>query len=54
MPARAKKVGDRWRVVEARTEKLVKNSRGTPVDGGGFVNRKRAVAQAQAINMSQR
>lgn len=54
MPAATKKIGDRWRVVESGTSKLVKNSKGTPVDGGGFVNRKRAVAQAQAINMPRR
>jgi hypothetical protein len=50
MPAKVVKRGRKYRVVEARTGKVVKNKAGTAVDGGGHRTRSRASAQARAIN----
>jgi len=44
--------GKKWRVCE-RSGSLVMNSAGTPVDGGGYNSRQKALAQATAINISQ-
>jgi len=53
MPVTAKKIGDKWRVVEASTMKITKNNAGTAVDGGGHPTKKKAAAQASAINASE-
>lgn len=49
MPARVVKRGGKYRVVEP-SGKLVKNKKGTPVDGGGHASKGKAQAQARAIN----
>ena len=49
MPAKAVKRGDKYRVVEP-DGKLVRNSKGTPVDGGGHKSKGKAASQARAIN----
>ncbi len=38
MPVKVTKRGEKYRVVEASTGKLVKNGAGTPADGGGHPN----------------
>ena len=50
MPATVKKQGEKYRVVESSTGKLVLNPAGTPVDGGGHDSYPKASAQARAIN----
>jgi hypothetical protein len=50
MPAKVAKRGGKFRVVEARTGRIVKNKAGTAADGGGHRSRARAQAQARAIN----
>jgi hypothetical protein len=50
MPATVKRVGSKWRVVEAGTGKVVKNRSGTAVDAGGHRSREAALRQARAIN----
>lgn len=52
MPAIVMQKGKKWRVCE-RSGSLVMNSAGTPVDGGGYNSRQKALAQATAINISQ-
>ncbi len=51
MPAHVEKQGKKWRVVDPDGG-LVKNKKGTPVDGGGFDSKDAATRQAQAINIS--
>lgn len=53
MPLTTKKIGKKWRVVEVKTGKVAKNAAGTSVDGSGHDSRSKAIAQAQAINISQ-
>lgn len=50
MPVKVAKRGDKFRVVEASTGKIAKNSAGTAVDGGGKDSRAAAARQARAIN----
>lgn len=52
MPARVRKIGDKWRVIEP-SGSVVTNKAGTAVDGGGHTSKHRAQMQAAAINMSQ-
>ena len=52
MPATVKKIGNKWRVVEADGT-IVKNKSGTPVDGAGHATHAQAVRQARAINAHQ-
>lgn len=52
MPVKAVKRGDKYRVVESRTGAVAKRG-GRAVDGGGK-SRAGAIAQAQAINLSER
>lgn len=54
MPATVAKRGDKYRVVEADTGRLVRNKQGTPVDGGGHMAKHMAKKQARAINSSSR
>lgn len=49
MPIELKKLRGKWRVVES-SGRLVRNSAGTPVDGGGHRTRVGALKQAEAIN----
>lgn len=49
MPARVVKRGSKWRVVEPNG-KLVKNKKGTAVDGGGHTSKAKAQRQANAVN----
>ena len=46
-----KKLRGRWRWIEKTTQKIAKNARGTPVDGGGHMDKKQAMAQMQSMNM---
>jgi len=52
MPAQVRKLGKKFRVVEIDhgQAKLIRNAKGTPVDGGGHERRQDADAQARAIN----
>lgn len=50
MPACVKKIDKKWRVVECSNNAIVKNKKGTAVDGGGHSSKSDAVRQAQAIN----
>jgi hypothetical protein len=52
MPVTVKKVGNRYRVVEADTGNIVKNKAGTAVDGSGHGTKAAAMQQAKAINAS--
>jgi len=52
MPAKVQLRNGKYRVVEPGG-KLVKNSSGAPVDGGGHASKERAQSQASAINISQ-
>lgn len=54
MPACAEKMGDKWRVVECGTRRVVRNASGTPVDGSGHGSKDAARKQAAAINATQR
>lgn len=49
MPVKAVKRGNKYRVVEAKTGRIVKRS-GSAVDGGGHKSKAKAKAQARAIN----
>lgn len=53
MPVKVVKKADKYRVVEAKTGKLAKSSKGTPADGGGHKDRTKAAAQARAINSNK-
>jgi len=50
MPVKVKKIGGKFRIVEAKTDGISTNKGGTAVDGGGHSSRERAMAQAAAIN----
>lgn len=50
MPVTTVRRGNKYRVIEAATGAVAKNSAGTAVDGGGHTSRSRASAQARAIN----
>lgn len=50
MPVTVKKVGPRYRVVEARSGAIAKNAAGTAIDGGGAASKAAAARQARAIN----
>ena len=49
MPAKVIKRGNKFRVIEADTGKLVRR-KGTPVDGGGHASRDKAQRQSNAVN----
>ena len=51
MPVKVKKVGGKFRVVEADGS-IATNKAGTPVDGGGHATKAKAVMQVGAINSS--
>lgn len=53
MPVTVAKRGTKFRVVEGRGGKIVKNRAGTAVDGGGHSSKARASAQARAINANR-
>lgn len=50
MPVSTRRIGDKWRVVEAKSGKIAVNSAGTPVDGGGHKSKSQAIRQVGAIN----
>jgi len=52
MPVCIAKRGKVWRCIECSTGKIVRNNKGTPVDGGGYKLEKTAKAQQTAINIS--
>lgn len=52
MPVHVKKIGKKYRLVDPDGS-IVKNKGGTAADGGGHTTHGQAVAQAQAINISQ-
>lgn len=56
MPVRVKRIGSRWRVVNAETgrvERFKTGSRaGVAVDGGGYPTKEQAIKRAQAINLN--
>lgn len=54
MPVKTVKKGSKFRVVESSTGKIVKNKKGTSIDGGGHSTRDKAVKQVQAVNLSER
>lgn len=51
MPVAVKKIGDRFRVVEAATGRVVKRN-GRPIDGNGHTTKEGARKQVAAINIS--
>lgn len=53
MPVCVARKGMKWRLVECKTGKVVKNSAGTAVDGGGHNSKSHAQKQANAINIHQ-
>lgn len=53
MPAKVRKKNGKYRVVHGPDNTLVKNSSGTPVDGGGHATGTSAEKQARAINRSK-
>lgn len=53
MPVKAVKRGTVYRVVESRTGKISTTSKGNARDGGGK-SRAAAIAQVNAINLSER
>jgi len=52
MPVTTKKVGEKFRVVEANSGQIAKNKGGTALDGGGHGSKGKAAAQARAVNAS--
>lgn len=52
MPVIAKKIGDKYRIVEKATGKIAKNNAGTAIDGGGHDSEETAKSQASAVNIS--
>ena len=52
MPVKVARRGNKFRVVESATGKIVTNKAGTPVDGAGHSSRDKAKSQVQAINTS--
>lgn len=54
MPVTVKKVGKKWRVVEAASGNIARNKGGTALDGGGHESREKAVSQSRAVNMHLR
>jgi hypothetical protein len=52
MPVKVAKRGDKYRVVEASTGKVVQRG-GSAVDGGGHSSQAKASSQARAINASK-
>lgn len=53
MPVTVRKSDDKYRVVEADSGRIAKNRSGTAVDGGGYESRRKAAAQARAINANR-
>lgn len=53
MPNTVQKQGKKFRVIDKDTGQVTKNVQGNPVDGGGFISKTQAQAQATAINISQ-
>lgn len=53
MPVKAVKMGNKYRVVEAKSGRIATNKAGTPVDGGGHKTKTKAQAQASAINTKE-
>lgn len=52
MPVMMKKVGGKYRVVEAASGKIATTKNRKAHDGGGHKSREQAIAQVQAINMA--
>lgn len=53
MPAKVRKKNGKFRVVHGPDNITVKNTAGTPVDGGGYQTGTAAEKQANAINRSK-
>lgn len=53
MPVMVRKRGDKYRVVEKATGRIVKTDSGKPRDGGGHRDKGVAKRQAQAINSNR-
>jgi len=53
VPVCVEKRGEKWRVVECSSRKIVKNTSGTAVDGGGHDSPSKAKSQARAVNASK-
>lgn len=54
MPVRVEKRGDKYRIVEAQTGRVVVTSAGNARDGGGHTSKSEAEAQARAMNAAHR
>lgn len=54
MPVKAEKRGRKFRVIESDTGKIARNFGGTALDGGGHTTKKKATAQARAVNRRER
>lgn len=53
MPVTCRKSGNKYRVVESETGKVVTNTSGTAVDGGGHNSEQECKDQAAAINANR-
>ena len=51
MPAKVAERDGKWRVIDPDGG-ILKNKKGTAVDGGGHASKKKAMNQAKAINAS--
>lgn len=51
MPYQTKKIKDKYRVVEAGTTKIAKNTAGTAIDGGGKTTKSAIDKQTVALNI---
>jgi|GEM_PF-1159456 len=52
MPVVTRKQGGKWRLFERDTGRLARNDHGTPLDGGGHIDKGKAARQERAINES--
>ena len=50
MPVTVKRIGKKFRVVEAETGRVAKTRLGHAIDGGGHVSRIKAYAQSGHVN----
>jgi len=50
MPVVARKIGGKWRIVEAASGRIAMTPRGKPRDGGGHASKEKALAQVRAMN----
>lgn len=52
MPVKCKEIDEKWRVVNAESERIETTEQGNPRDGGGHPTKEKCQRQAAAINMA--